>query len=134
MFVETPIDFFEAAAGPELHPSNASPILVGKTGDSLIWSSNPHLVQVGPFQSQPPTNILGRCHSLSVFLASLGFVLAMIGIGCFAWGRHPTSVSIFCTVWIGVSAVLGVCILFIPDIEWRSRRTRVRIGRLKVSV
>ncbi|KAF8622389.1 hypothetical protein AX15_007043 [Amanita polypyramis BW_CC] len=123
--IETPVNIFDAAAGPEIHTTNifgANPIAVEKAGGALIWSSNPELVQVGPFHGQPPADVLGRCHSLSVLLASLGFVLAMVGIGCFAWGRHARSASIFCTVWIAICVVLGVGILIVPDIKLGERR------------
>ncbi|KAF8622774.1 hypothetical protein AX15_006857 [Amanita polypyramis BW_CC] len=126
MFIEMPFSIFEAAADPRFRSDNnmvfrTSPRLgrtpVNKVVDPLIWSSNPHLVQVGPFHGQPPTNVLGRCYSLSVFLASVGFVFAMVGIGCFAWARHPMGASIFCTIWIGICVMFGVGILVVPDIK-----------------
>ncbi|KAF8704434.1 hypothetical protein AX14_014019 [Amanita brunnescens Koide BX004] len=120
-FVETPLDIFEAVADPTLQQQRVFKshhhMATHDKVDSPIWSTNPHLVQVGPFLGQPPTNILGRCHSLSVFLATVGFVLGVAGIGCFAWSRQSLSASIFTTICIGTTATLGVCILAVPDIK-----------------
>jgi hypothetical protein len=121
-FVETPLDVLEVVGDPTFqqqgvfkrHPK--PPMATNGKADSPIWSSNPHLVQVGPF-GQPPTNVLGRCHSLSVFMATVGFVLGVTGIGCFAWSRQSLSTSIFTTTCIGITAMLGVCILTVPDIK-----------------
>lgn len=131
-FVETSIDIFEPVADPApQRPRNLSKCMANNrrlSEDPLIWSSNPHLVQVGPFQGKPPANILGRCHSLSIFLATVGFVLAVAGIGCFAWAKQTHSVSIFTVIWIAICVILGVGILIVPDIEldkWSGRR----IGR-----
>lgn len=85
-----------------------------------IWSSNPHLVQVGPFRGQPPTHLLGRCHTLCIFLAFLGFVLALMGIVCFAWDRYPTSVSAFTTVCMGFCLIVGGAVLILPDFQTAS--------------
>ena len=121
-FVETPLDIFEVAVDPTPHrpgmiKAQPRPIAIKKKVDRPLWSSNPHLVQVGPFRGKPPANILGRCHSLSVFLATVGFVLAMTGIGCFAWARQTQSVKIFTTAWIAICVTLGVGILIVPDIN-----------------
>src|SRR6266576_6052182 len=93
IFVETPLDIFEAVPDPMLQRPKVFKALPKRvaTNSPPIWSTNPHLIQVGPFRGQPPTDILGRCHSLSVFLATVGFVLAVVGIGCFAWARQPQS-------------------------------------------
>jgi len=121
-FVETPLDIFEVAVDPTpQHPKvfkgQPKPIATKKV-DRPLWSSNPHLAQVGPFRgTQPPTNILGRCHSLSVFLATLGFALAMGGIACFAWARQTQSVRVFTLAWIAICVTLGVGILVVPDIK-----------------
>ena len=121
-FVETPLDFFEAAGDPTLQQPGVFKrrperlMATHEKVDAPIWSSNPHLAQVGPF-GQPPTNLLGRCHSLSVFLATVGFVLGVTGIGCFAWSRQSLSTSVFTTICIGITVMLGVCILTVPDIK-----------------
>jgi len=74
-----------------------------------IFSRNPHLEQVGPFSNgQPPTNLLRRCHSLCMWLAAVGFVLALMGIICFAWALMPTTVSVFSSVCAGVCFVAGI--------------------------
>ena len=70
-----------------------------------IYSCNPRLEQVGPFSRQPPTGLLERCHALCIILASVGFVLALMGIVCYAWALQPVSVAAFST------AMLGVCLL-----------------------
>ncbi|KII90939.1 hypothetical protein PLICRDRAFT_107311, partial [Plicaturopsis crispa FD-325 SS-3] len=78
----------------------------------VVWTTHPHLVQVGPFQRQPPTNLLSRCHSLSIFIAAVGFILAMVGIVCFAWARLPRSVGAFASTSMGLCLVASVLILF----------------------
>ena len=80
----------------------------------LIYSTNPHLVQVGPFQRQPPTHLLGRCHTLCVILTALGFVLALMGILCFAWDRLPLSVSVSSSCFMAMCVISGVFILLKP--------------------
>lgn len=79
-----------------------------------IWSSDPHLEQVGPFHRNPPTHLLSRCHSLCILLAAVGFVLALMGIMCYAWSRFPASVSVFATVCMGFCISSAVLIIFGP--------------------
>lgn len=55
----------------------------------------------------PPIRLLSRCHTLSVTMALLGFVLMLLGILVFAWVSLPLSVSVF------ASACLGGCLLSI---------------------
>ncbi|KAK7472447.1 hypothetical protein VKT23_000562 [Stygiomarasmius scandens] len=54
-----------------------------------VWSANPQLVEVGPFQRQPPVTLLSHCHSLCLLFATLGFVLALAGIVLYAWTQKP---------------------------------------------
>lgn len=75
------------------------------TSEPPVYSCNPRLEQVGPFSRQPPTQLLDRCHSLCIILASVGFALALMGIICYAWALQPVSVAAFST------AILGVCLL-----------------------
>ncbi|KAF8339403.1 hypothetical protein F5887DRAFT_1077443 [Amanita rubescens] len=135
-FVETPLDIFEAVADPMLQRPKVFKALPKRvaTNSSPIWSTNPHLVQVGPFRGQPPANILGRCHSLSVFLATVGFVLAVVGVGCFAWARQPQSASIFTTICIAISAMLCLGILIVPDISFDELGGRQVLRRRVVPV
>ncbi|KAF8176536.1 hypothetical protein BJ912DRAFT_698070 [Pholiota molesta] len=79
-----------------------------------IWSSNPHLVQVGPFQNHPPTHLLHRCHALCVALTTIGFVLAIMGILCLAWTRLPLSVSISASCFMALCSFSGIFILLEP--------------------
>ncbi|KAF8911491.1 hypothetical protein CPB84DRAFT_1761956 [Gymnopilus junonius] len=80
-----------------------------------IYSSNPHLVQVGPFQDQPPTHLLGRCHALCVVLTVVGFTLALLGILCFAWDRLPLSVSISSSAFMALCLFAGVYVWMQPE-------------------
>ncbi|KAF9529690.1 hypothetical protein CPB83DRAFT_851982 [Crepidotus variabilis] len=80
-----------------------------------IWSRNPHLVQVGPFQTHPPTHLLSRCHNLCIFLSALGFALALMGILAFAWDSMPTSVSASATFFMALCLSAGVVLIFVPD-------------------
>ena len=77
-----------------------------------IISANPHLEQVGPFRLSVSSHILSRAHGLCVFFAAIGFVLAIIGIVCYAWASHPISVSIFASTCLG-TAVLAMVVLLI---------------------
>ena len=77
-----------------------------------IISANPHLEQVGPFRSSVSSHLLSRAHGLCVFLAAIGFVLAIIGIVCYAWASYPLSISIFTSTCLG-TAVLAMVVLFI---------------------
>jgi hypothetical protein len=88
------------------HNRRQSPSRDSTTGE-IIYSCNPRLEQVGPFSSskQPPTHLLSRCHSLCMFLAALGFILALMGILCYAWAVQPLSVAVFS------SGVLALCLV-----------------------
>ena len=77
------------------------------TSAEPVQSCNPRLEQVGPFFSskQPPTHLLSRCHALCISLASVGFVLALLGIVCYAWAVQPVSVAAFS------SGIFAVCLI-----------------------
>jgi hypothetical protein len=70
-----------------------------------IWSANPRLVQVGPYNRIPPIVLLSRCHSLCILFASVGFVLAMIGIIVYSWAQQSKAVGAV------TSGFLGLCLL-----------------------
>jgi len=84
------------------------------SGDQITWSTNPHLVQVGPFQGPPPSLLLARCHLLCVFLSFIGLVLAIMGVVSMAWDRLPLVVSIFPIIWSGLSLFAALMIIIIP--------------------
>ncbi|KAI8975795.1 hypothetical protein BD414DRAFT_496936 [Trametes punicea] len=80
-----------------------------------IFSSNPHLEQVGPFRrGQPPTHLLDHCHSLCMWMAVVGFVLALVGVLAFAWARLALSGGVFASVCVGICLVSGVAAIFWP--------------------
>ncbi|OBZ69901.1 hypothetical protein A0H81_10379 [Grifola frondosa] len=80
---EAKIESGAAPKGDSMHSA-------GSGSDGTIWSSNPHIEQVGPFRrGQPPTHLLDHCHSLCMWLAAVGFVFALVGVLCFAWARLP---------------------------------------------
>lgn len=82
------------------------------TSEAPIYSRDPHLeLAVGRFTRKPPTHLLSRCHSLCIALAAFGFVLAVAGIVCFAWARHPIGVSVFSSACAGVCLIAGVAVL-----------------------
>lgn len=90
-------------------------VTIETSSNSSVWSSNPHLEQVGPFRrGQPPTHLLDHCHSLCMWLSAVGFVLAMVGVMCFVWSRLSKSASIFASVCVGVCLVSGVGAIFWP--------------------
>ena len=84
-------------------------------GIPAIFSSNPHVEQVGPFKrGQPPTHLLEHCHTLCMWLAAGGFVLALVGVGCFAWSRLARSGSIFASGCLLVCCVSSLVAFFWP--------------------
>ena len=67
-----------------------------------IFSANPHIEQVVPFLSNVSSHrLLSRTHALCVFLAAAGFILAIVGILCYAWALQPRVVSIFASACLG---------------------------------
>ena len=80
-----------------------------------IWSTNPHLVQVGPFQSQPPTHLLSRCHGLCILLSALGFILGLVGILAFAWDQLPLSSSISASFFMAFCLLASISVICYPD-------------------
>ena len=80
-----------------------------------IYSCNPRLEQVGPFSRQPPTELLERCHALCITLASVGFVLALMGIVCYAWALQPVSVAAFSTAMLGICLLAGAGTVMVWD-------------------
>ncbi|EJF65165.1 hypothetical protein DICSQDRAFT_177821 [Dichomitus squalens LYAD-421 SS1] len=85
------------------------------SSDPPIWSSNPHLEQVGPFRrGQPPTHLLDHCHSLCMWLSAVGFVLALVGVLAFAWSRLALSGGVFASVCMAVCLSTGVAAIFWP--------------------
>ncbi|CCM06467.1 uncharacterized protein FIBRA_08732 [Fibroporia radiculosa] len=59
-----------------------------------------------------PVQRLSRCLDLSVIMACLGFVLALLGILAYAWSAVPISISIF------ASACVGSCFLLAAVALW----------------
>jgi hypothetical protein len=88
-----------------VHTSPESPI---------VYSTHPHLVQVGPFRTKAPTELLSRCHSLCVFLTFLGFLLALMGLLSFSWNGLPLSLGVGASVSMGVCFVAGISIFVFP--------------------
>ena len=67
-----------------------------------VRSAHPHVEQVVPFLSNMSSHrLLCRTHAICVFLAALGFVLALVGIICYSWAVQPNAVSIFASVCLG---------------------------------
>ncbi len=60
----------------------------------------------------PPIQLLSISHTLSVTMATLGFVLIALGILVFAWVTLPRAISIFSSVCLGgcLIAVFGVMV------------------------
>ena len=101
-----PIDNHTAKSAPGPMKKGSFPI------EPPIISKNPHVEQVGPFMGNVSSHLLSRTHSLCVFLASVGFVLAIVGILCYAWASQPTEVSIFAsTCFGGVLLAIVLCFL-----------------------
>ncbi|KAG8221269.1 hypothetical protein J3R82DRAFT_1434 [Butyriboletus roseoflavus] len=86
-----------------------------------IISANPHIEQVGPFMSNVSSHLLSRTHTLCVFLAAVGFVLAIAGVLCYAWASQPIAVSIFASTCLGGS-ILAMVALLLPSPNLSSLR------------
>ena len=80
----------------------------------VVYSTNPRLVQVGPFRTKAPTELLSRCHSLCVFLTFLGFLFAITGLLSFAWNGLPMSIGVGASVSMSVCFVAAILILVFP--------------------
>ncbi|KAI0373403.1 hypothetical protein BV20DRAFT_1041875 [Pilatotrama ljubarskyi] len=105
-------DAAASSAGQSRAPTSDS---VEQASLPPIFSSDPHLEQVGPFRrGQPPTHLLDHCHSLCMWLAAVGFVLALAGVLCFAWARLALSGGVFASVCVAVCLVSGVGAIFWP--------------------
>ena len=92
-----------------------------------IWSSNPHLEQVGPFRrGQPPTHLPDHCHSLCMWLSVAGFIQALVGVICFSWSRLSLSGGVVGSVCMAVCLVTGVAAVFWPASGAHSERVRYR--------
>ncbi|TFK85343.1 hypothetical protein K466DRAFT_588169 [Polyporus arcularius HHB13444] len=101
-------------AGSETADANASRTTTASSNQP-IWSSNPHLEQVGPFRrGQPPTHLLDHLHSVCMWLSIVGFVLALAGVLCFAWSRLALSGGVFASACMAVCLVTGVTAVFWP--------------------
>jgi len=81
---------------------------------SPVWSANPQLVTTGPFQRQPPVNLLSRCHTLCMVTTAVGFILAIIGTLCYAWAGQSTSVAIITSVTIGI-CLISCIVIVVPQ-------------------
>ncbi|KAG1760594.1 hypothetical protein EDD22DRAFT_954829 [Suillus occidentalis] len=79
-----------------------------------IFARDPHLEQVGFWSPTISSHLLSRVHALCIFLAGIGFVLAIMGIITYAWALQPKEVSVFVSVCFG-GAVLAMGALFLPD-------------------
>lgn len=77
------------------------------------FSSDHRLEQVG--RGQLPTHLLDNCHSLSMWLAMAGFVLALAGVLCVTWARFALGSSVFATACVIVCMVSGIVAFFWPE-------------------
>ena len=85
------------------------------SSDPPIWSSNPHLEQVGPFRrGHPPTHLLDHCHSLCMWLSIVGFTFALVGVLAFSWSSLAKSGGVVASVCMGTCLVAGTAAVFWP--------------------
>ncbi|KAF7792748.1 hypothetical protein EIP86_003846 [Pleurotus ostreatoroseus] len=83
-----------------------------------IFSSNPHLEPVGPFRKgQPPTHLLERCHTISMFLALIGFILALVGVLCYVWYSLPFSAGVASSLCVGVCVTASLVAVFSKTVD-----------------
>ncbi|KAJ3557451.1 hypothetical protein NM688_g1469 [Phlebia brevispora] len=78
-----------------------------------IFTSNPNLELVGPFRrGHPPTHLLERCHGIAMFLALVGFLMALLGVMCFVWASLPSSASVASTICVALCIVACIVAIF----------------------
>jgi hypothetical protein len=106
--------FGSSASGLRANKARGRVRVKSDSPNHIIYSTNPRLVQVGPFHRNPPTELLSRCHSLCVFLTFLGFLFAITGLISFSWNQLPTSIGIAASVSMGFCIITGASILVYP--------------------
>ncbi|PCH36538.1 hypothetical protein WOLCODRAFT_20602 [Wolfiporia cocos MD-104 SS10] len=86
-----------------------------------IFHADPHIEQYGPFHRRkgPPDDLLENCHTLCIWLAAVGFLLALAGVLCYAWARLPRSSGIFSSVCMAVCFVAGFAAVLLSRINSR---------------
>lgn len=83
--------------------------------DPPIYSTDPHLEQVGPFRRhEPPILLLDHCHLISMLLSLFGFALAMLGVMCYIWARLPLSARVVATAFVGAGILMALAAVFSP--------------------
>ncbi len=83
-------------------------------GLQVIFTTDPHLEQVGPLsRGAPPIHLLKHCHTLCMLASMVGFALAMFGTMCYIWDQLPLSASIFSTACVGLCCVASIGAIFI---------------------
>ncbi|THG97544.1 hypothetical protein EW026_g4475 [Hermanssonia centrifuga] len=83
-------------------------------GLQVIFTTDPHLEQVGPLsRGAPPIHLLKNCHTLCMLASMVGFALAMFGTMCYIWDQLPLSASIFSTACVGLCCVASIGAIFI---------------------
>lgn len=100
-----------AAHEPAADAGRARTRVIDSSTGLPIQSCNPRIEQVYGFTTQPPTELMRRCHALCIALATAGFVLALMGTVCSAWARQPVSVAVFSSAVMGVCLVSGAAIM-----------------------
>ncbi|KDQ52793.1 hypothetical protein JAAARDRAFT_39781 [Jaapia argillacea MUCL 33604] len=83
-----------------------------RTSEPPLFSSDPHLETVGLFHPQPQAHLLSRCHALCIWLASGGFILALVGIVAMSWSLMPRSVATFTSACM-IVCIVGAVVVFI---------------------
>ncbi|KAI0943881.1 hypothetical protein AcV7_001846 [Taiwanofungus camphoratus] len=108
-----------AEPGTDLPPSAAYSAVFGRVTIHCIrpfsflkLSQRPDALKPAPSAEDSildvPVALLSRCHTLAVWMAVLGFILAVIGILAYAWAATPKSISIFSTACLGGCLLAGV--------------------------
>jgi len=77
-----------------------------------LWSSNPHIEQVGYFMPRcPPGSLMQQTHSVAIITAFVGFVFSIVGMLCYAWSQQARSVSIFSSACVAACLLLSLIII-----------------------
>ena len=108
-----PVSYNSAGSGT----TTSTPQHSGTNGSNLVkppvFSTIPHFEQVTSFASNITSHrVLNRTHAVCIFLAAVGFVLAIIGILCYSWALAPKSVGIFTSACLGFALLTTLILPF----------------------
>ncbi|KAJ7072671.1 hypothetical protein C8F01DRAFT_1104878 [Mycena amicta] len=95
---EKEVTYASSSQDPRALSRSSTDLSILRSPPTRVWTTNPHLEAVGPFERKPPTHLLAKIHNLCILLTFFGFALALLGILAFAWEQNPLSVGVVASV------------------------------------